>query len=282
MYKILGITAIAALLAGCADEVAEVIVPTDEIITVCDPIDPEDCKSEVNVNGGVVSIGDLQAASYNGTTLLSVQIALDGPDALQEYELVVDPDNPRTDDYQKYTFSASSLNRAYTALAGRSPNGEVTAVVVMDEGQFNRYFAGATVAQDEGSFDRPSAGTASYSGDYVGLINTAAGNEPSEVRGVVLLNANFNDKVEGSITGRLVVGGATLTDLVLFNADIKADGVFGGAVQDSSGDNVGSYGGAFGGSQAEYVGGAVSVETDTLQEYGIFVIETCGPLASDC
>jgi hypothetical protein len=27
MYKILGITAIAALLAGCADEVAEVIVP---------------------------------------------------------------------------------------------------------------------------------------------------------------------------------------------------------------------------------------------------------------
>jgi hypothetical protein len=278
MYKILGMTAIAALLAGCADEVAEVIVPTDEVITVCDPEDPETCTSEVDINNGVVSIGDLQAVSYNGTTL-RVQIALDGPDALQVYEL---DDGVRTDDYQKYTFAASSLNRAYTALAGRSPDGEVTAVVVMDEGQFNRYFAGATVAQDEGSFDRPSAGTASYSGDYVGLINTAAGNEPSEVRGVVLLNANFNDKVEGSITGRLVVGGATLTDLVLFNADIKADGVFGGAVQDSSGDNVGSYGGAFGGSQAEYVGGAVSVETDTLQEYGIFVIETCGPLASDC
>jgi len=278
MYKILGMTAIAALLAGCADEVAEVIVPTDEVITVCDAEDPETCTSEVDINNGVVSIGDLQAVSYNGTTL-RVQIALDGPDALQVYEL---DDSVRTDDYQKYTFAASSLNRAYTALAGRSPDGEVTAVVVMDEGQFNRYFAGATVAQDEGSFDRPSAGTASYSGDYVGLINTTAGNEPSEVRGVVLLNANFNDKVEGSITGRLVVGGATLTDLVLFNADIKADGVFGGAVQDSGGDNVGSYGGAFGGSQAEYVGGAVSVETDTLQEYGIFVIETCGSLADDC
>jgi hypothetical protein len=278
MYKILGMTAIAALLAGCADEVAEVIVPTDEVITVCDAEDPETCTSEVDINNGVVSIGDLQAVSYNGTTL-RVQIALDGPDALQVYEL---DDSVRTDDYQKYTFAASSLNRAYTALAGRSPDGEVTAVVVMDEGQFNRYFAGATVAQDEGSFDRPSAGTASYSGDYVGLINTTAGNEPSEVRGVVLLNANFNDKVEGSITGRLVVGGAALTDLVLFNADIKADGVFGGAVQDSGGDNVGSYGGAFGGSQAEYVGGAVSVETDTLQEYGIFVIETCGSLADDC
>jgi hypothetical protein len=278
MYKILGMTAIAALLAGCADEVAEVIVPTDEVITVCDAEDPETCTSEVDINNGVVSIGDLQAVTYNGTTL-RVQIALDGPDALQVYEL---DDSVRTDDYQKYTFAASSLNRAYTALAGRSPDGEVTAVVVMDEGQFNRYFAGATVAQDEGSFDRPSAGTASYSGDYVGLINTTAGNEPSEVRGVVLLNANFNDKVEGSITGRLVVGGAALTDLVLFNADIKADGVFGGAVQDSGGDNVGSYGGAFGGSQAEYVGGAVSVETDTLQEYGIFVIETCGSLADDC
>jgi hypothetical protein len=187
----------------------------------------------------------------------------------------------RTDDYQKYTFSASSLNRAYTALAGRSPNGEVTAVVAMDEGQFNRFFAGATVIQDQEAFS-PAAGTASYSGDYVGLIYTDAGLD--EVTGVVFLNANFTDnRVEGDMTDREIVGGAPLDENLIFvNTVIQPDGVFGGGIEDEGGEPIGAYGGAFGGSGAEFVGGTVSVETALGQEYGIFVIETCGAVGTDC
>jgi len=285
MYKILGMTAIAALLAGCADEVAEVIVPTDEEISVCsDPDDSETCIA-IPASGGVVTIGGLEAASYNGTTL-RVQIALDGPNALQTYEMV---DDPRPDDYQKYTFAASERNRAYTALAGRSSGGEVTAVVAMDSGQFNRFFAGATVIQDQEAFSRPTAGTASYLGDYVGLIKIGTETEPSEVRGLVFLNANFADnKVEGEMTDRVVVvGSAELDDLIFVNSDIKSDGIFGGGIELDDNSPIGAYGGAFGGSSAGFVGGTVNVSGDlggglTGDEFGIFVIETCGAVGTDC
>jgi hypothetical protein len=279
MYKILVMTAIAALLAGCADEVAEVIVPTDEVITVCDPEDPETCTSEVDINNGVVSIGDLQAVSYNGTTL-RVQIALDGPDALQAY----DPDGALAG-YNKFTYAISDENRAFTAFAGRSSGGEVTAVVAMDSGQFNRFFAGATVIQDQEAFS-PAAGTASYSGDYVGLIYRDTGLD--EVTGVVFLNANFTDnKVEGVVTDREIFEVAALDDLIFVNTVIQPDGVFGGGIENEDKGPIGAYGGAFGGSQAQYVGGALTASGDlggdvTGDEFGIFVIETCGPIGTDC
>jgi len=274
MYKILGMTAIAALLAGCADEVAEVIIPTEEDVPVCgDPDQPDDCIP-VSVSGGVVTIGDIQAASYDGT-VLRVQIALDGPDALQAYVPAGEVDG-----YDRFTFALSGDNRAYTAFAGRSSGGEVTAVVTMDSGQFNRFFAGATVIQDQEAFS-PAAGTASYSGDYVGLIYTDAG--LGEVTGVVFLNANFTDKlVEGDMTSREIVGGPGLGNLIFVNTVIQPDGVFGGGIEDETEAPIGAYGGAFGGSGAEFIGGTVSVETDAGQEYGIFVIETCGAVGDDC
>lgn len=153
MNKIFGMAAVAVFLAGCADEVPEVIIPTEEELPVCgDPDEPDDCIP-VSASGGVVTIGGLEAASYNGTTLL-VQIALDGPDALQAYTLV---DGNRDDGYKEFTFAASSLNREYTAFAGRSSGGAITAVVAMDSGQFNRFFAGATVIQAGDSFSRPAS-----------------------------------------------------------------------------------------------------------------------------
>lgn len=285
MYKILGMTAVAALLAGCADEVVEEIVPTDEEFSVCaDPEDSETCIP-IPASGGVVSVGDLQAVSYNGTEL-RVQIALDGPDAFQAYELDT---AARSDDYKKFTFSASDLNRAFTAFAGRSTNGEVVAVVAMDKGQFNDYFAGATVVQDQDSFSRPTAGTASYLGDYIGLIKTDVGSAPVEVTGLVFLNANFTDKVEGEMTGRSIPGETnpiSLSNLVFMNTDIQNDGIFAGQVQIEDGGDTGAYGGAFGGSRARFAGGFVSVSGDLGgvdgEEFGIFVIETCGAVGTDC
>ena len=68
MNKFLGMTAVAALLAGCADKVEEVIVPTDEVIEidVGDPDDPlDDDVTEITIAGGVVTVGALQSASFD-------------------------------------------------------------------------------------------------------------------------------------------------------------------------------------------------------------------------
>lgn len=187
MNKLLGMTAVAALLAGCADKVEEEIVPTNETVGVVigtggDPTDPVDIVSDVDIRNGVITIGAVEDSTYDGD-VLRVQVALDGPDALQTYLLV---DDGRLDGFEEYSFSISAENREYTALAGRTPNGELVAVVAMDNGQFNRYFGGSQVIQQT-AYTEPTSGTASYDGNYVGLINVSTSSTPVGVTGIDVL-----------------------------------------------------------------------------------------------
>ena len=303
MYKILGMTAIAALLAGCADEVAEVIEPTDETVEI-DTGDP-DAPSEVDIRSGVITVGAVQDSRFDGDNL-RVQVPLDGPDALQTFVLV---DDERLDGFKEYSFSISDENRQYTAFAARSSGGEIVAIVAMDDGQFNRYFGGSQVIQRT-AYSAPGSGTASYQGNYLGLINIDTMLEPANVTGSVNINANFADpKLEGELIGRVVDVNGTmiaLEDLVFINSDIRADGTFAGPVEiRNETGGVGTFSGAVAGSGSPYIGGNVSVGPDLfngleddytvaeldalvgsdrsrIQEYGIFVIEACGPLATDC
>jgi hypothetical protein len=198
----------------------------------------------------------------------------------------------------------SDLNREFTALAGRSPDGEVVAVVAMDGGQFNRFFGGATVKQVTYT---PVEGTLSYIGDYVGLLNFGADTGTTEVTGTAFLNANFTDKkVEGELRSRTaIIGGSNtaLQSIVFVNGDINDDGTFAGTAEFGVDEGVGSYSGAFAGTDAAFVGGAVTIGNDVLlgaipadatvfdaatmgltnvQEFGIFVIDACGPVGTDC
>jgi hypothetical protein len=90
MNKLLVMTAVAALLAGCADTVE---VPVDRVNQVVDVVvtpgvdDEDDVVVPVTISGGVVTVGAVEEARYDGTALL-VQIALDGPEEIQAYNLL--------------------------------------------------------------------------------------------------------------------------------------------------------------------------------------------------
>ncbi|MFK7943535.1 MAG: thymidylate synthase, partial [Paracoccaceae bacterium] len=145
-----------------------------------------------------------------------------------------------------------------------------------------------------------------YTGEYAGLTNLnfprsgstdilplpagitddnpIAPQQPDMVVGTVFINADFTDSViNGSIVDRSLVGrGTAQPDINLDPATITADGTFLGTVTRSMDQqNIGTYGGAFGGTQATGVAGAVEIadyldDIDNEQEYGAFVLTRCG------
>ena len=289
MNKFLGMTAVAALLAGCADKVEEVIVPTDEVIEidVGDPEDPfDDDVTENTIAGGVVTVGALQSASFD-EGVVRVRIALDGEDdRLQAY--VADAGTPFVNGYSRFTQQESGLNRAYAALA-REGEGLI-AVVAMDGGQFNRFFGGATVVQD--SYTTPDEGLIYYQGNYAGLLNfdgelSAVGVDapdvirslsPNDITGKVYLIADFVDVgrngIEGAVYDRVanisvdgIADPATtnLKPLILVAGTINADGTFAGRAEFDNSDGAGSYSGAFGGTEAAQVAGIIALSGDFVK-----------------
>lgn len=159
------------------------------------------------------------------------------------------------------------------------------AVVAMDGGQFNSFFGGGTVIQS--AYSQPESGILSYAGNYAGLLNFGGEALPvsvsipgafspagaSEITGKVFFNANFTDnKIEGGMGERfstlLLDDGTTidvqLADLVFVNSDVVFDGTFSGQTQLLDLTSVGAYSGAFGGTDAEYVGGVVDLGGDFM------------------
>ena len=109
--------------------------------------------------------------------------------------------------------------------------------------------------------------------------------QPRRVQGEILLNADFTDnRVNGAITNRRVVGGGRLDTVFLRGADITANGTFEGEVSAINTDAeqiTGSYGGVFGGNNAASVAGLVHLtafddDIDLEQEHGVFVLTQCG------
>jgi len=245
-----------------------------------------------------VSVGDVEGISYDGSTL-RVRVPLDGNAQLETYEA-----DGELNGYQRFTQSESNANRSFTALAGRSDDGSLVAAVVADGGQFNSFYGGASLEQN--NFSAPAGGLVSYQGNYVGLVNygrqtTAPGapgvttrSEATGITGSVFLTADFTDnKVEGAVYGRRIEGGDALDDLVLVVGDVAADGTFSGGVQlnDETNTGAGSYGGAFGGNDAAFAGGVLSINSSAygedadqnIKEFGIFVIGQCsGGNAESC
>ena len=245
---------------------------------------------------GTILLGDLKAADLNtATDELTVQITLDDDDTQQSYGTGAAFGN-----FTRYTLQNDPVTgRFFTAFSGVSDDESVQAVVVMDGGQFNRFFGGATATQN--SYVAPTGGISNYAGDYVGLANIGTpvigggvpGSESSVpniatlVTGEVFLQADFTDSaVNGAIYNRFFgfgPGAVAMPELVLVVGDIGADGGFGGDIELLTQDGVGSYSGVFGGTNAASVAGVVELTGGFLpggiladgneREFGIFILD---------
>ncbi len=296
MKKILGLLTVAALLAACDDRGVD-----DEPITGGSGGDDGGVVTPTPTDGATASLGDVTTGRFEDG-VLTVQVALDGEDAIQEYGTSVGDVNG----YSRFDQQETPLNRAFSAIAGTSSSeNELVAVVTMDGGQFNRFFGGGVLNQN--AFSAPDSGFSYFQGDYAGFVNVGSALPPGggapgavtpssvgEVTGSVYLIADFTDNAtEGTIYGRQAdVGGGfvDLDDLVLINTSINADGTFAGAIELEDLTAAGDYSGAFGGDDATYVGGIVSLgdsaydgvfpedaDTSNLREYGLFIIGQCDP-----
>lgn len=250
--------------------------------------------------------GDLQAIAYDGTTL-QVQIAgLDSTPTLVEFDRVASLD---VAGYKAYKMQEDALDRMFVALAKTSDDGAVTAATVSDGGQFNRHFGGGIYSRN-GSFDRPeigdgpAEGQVSYAGDYAAVLNgrvqygdptselldpgdadpAIQPRQSSRVGGSIFLNANFSDNlVNGAIYDRVMIDeNFNLDDVILVSTTIGTDGTFAGKAENPDLQEIGDYGGIFGGTDANSVAGVVyltEVEDsfDGELEHGTFVLTKCGP-----
>ncbi|RFP89910.1 thymidylate synthase [Rhodobacteraceae bacterium 63075] len=247
--------------------------------------------------------GDLQSFSYDADnqTLTVTGITQDSSPISATYTR-----NPALDTagYEAYSIQDDALSRHAIALVRESGNsGSVRAGVVSTGGQFNRIHHGGYYERS-GSYTQPTTGTARYAGTYAGLTNVQVSGDlvppgpgtPPEVlpgqaartEGNVLINADFNDgSIEGTIYDREIVDtGDTLPSIVLVTGEIADDGTFFGEEVEYDGDvdnDIGDYGGIFGGPDAESVGGVVNLDEfddNTLGfegevETGVFVLESC-------
>lgn len=264
MKKILSIAIVTALVAGCGEERDPASDPGTDPGT--DPVTGAD---------GAVVVGDITSASFDSADgTLTVQIALDGDDVMQEYVAAGSRDG-----YSKFTQQDDPLDRAFTAFAGESDDGSVQAVVAMDGGQFNRFFGGGTITQN--NYTAPTTGLVSYSGAYVGVTNVGpglptGGADPSitpgsttDITGTVFINADFTDsQLNGSIYDRVFDPDGEAIDLqtvVMTVTSIGDDGLFTGVVEFEDLAGVGTYTGAFGGDDAASVAGIVSLGEGFLE-----------------
>ncbi len=299
MTRLVTAAALLALLAACDDDQPlnfDGETPTTPPTTPTDGEDPLNPDELPPVNGvfGPVA-GDLDAGSFStsGGGTLQVSITLDDDVLLQTYTRNAAYDVPG---YLAFTTQDDALDRFFTAFGATSNDGDVQAVLAMDGGQFTKYFGGVTYSATD--YTAPSSGLASYAGTYVGMSNfgTRDGTLPSganpdilperatRVTGDVFINADFTDNtLNGAIYGRTSLDGSPVgVDTVfLVPTGINADGSFTGGSENRAQENIGSYSGTFGGTNASGIAGGVFLEefdegVENEQERGMFVLNQCG------
>lgn len=257
-----------------------------------DPVDPtspipEDVQS------------DLDAASYTpdptNPRLVVTGVAFNGTPLAVEYDRVASLDSPRGQ-YQAFERQPDALNTHTTAYARAVDNAQGVVVV---SGGLDGYFNGGATYSANG-FAVPAANAANadvrYDGEYVGLMNlpdngdallpVPPGTDPAvrprqaaRVYGDARIDADFSTmRVKGQVYNRTYVAqGAELEALEIAPTDIQSDGSFSGDVTQGQ-QGVGSYGGAFGGSNANAVAGALHASghvggVSEIEEFGLFVLE---------
>ena len=268
-----------------------------------------------DASGGIPSTlaSDLGSFTYNPSnqTLTVEGVFLDADNASGTFVRKPGLDVPG---YIAFTSQDDPLDQHVTAYV-QDING-TRAGVVLSGGQFGTFNGGTAYAR-EGSFDPPvvsgDSGLVTYAGNYIGLSNidndggdllaVPAGTDQAllpgqagTITGTIFINVDFNDNsLKGSIINRvldadddnLAPGTTTLAvpDVDLLPGVIASDGTFtGDAVlsDDPNNNDIGDYGGIFGGSNAEVMAGSIFLEdhliegTNADQEYGIFVLGQCG------
>jgi hypothetical protein len=297
MFRILATTAALALLTACGDG-----QPFD--FGVVEPVDPplteEEIKEQAAISESIA--GGLIGGTYSTASgTLTVRIPFDAGDINTEYARNTSLDVPG---YLAFSSQDDPLDRIYIGMAARSADNSVEGVLAMDGGQFLRFFGGTTFRQI-GTYSEPpvgpTTGLVSYAGSYIGLSNLNAntataglpippGTNPAlipdqagRVTGDVFINADFaENEVNGAIVNRdSIDNGFVMSDVFLIATDIDANGRFLGSVENAAQDDIGDYGGTFGGLNASGVAGGVHLtdfldNVDGEEEFGIFVLTQCG------
>lgn len=321
MNKLATTLSLIALLAACDNEQPFTFddpeaedETTDDEIVVTDPTDPDEelvLSGFVN-NGTNTALPENTALNLTDVTFTpgsnTITVSGAGLDTTPTAGVFTRNANLDVAGYTAYSVQEDPLDRMFIALVTQSADGSVEGGVILDGGQFNRFFGGSFYRRN-GTYtpfvpSQPNQGLVSYSGEYAGLSNLGTTNsaelipapagtdasllprQSARVTGDVFINADFADNViNGGIVNRAFVDnvGVPLEDVALTVTDITDDGTFVGAVEDDELAVIGTYAGAFGGTQASAVAGSVQIsdyieDAENEQEFGSFVLSRCGTI----
>ncbi|MFD1194032.1 thymidylate synthase [Seohaeicola saemankumensis] len=313
MNKLLGMCMASAILAGCSGNPFTPILSDDAPVVVDTPATP---VPDPFATIPAALANNLQSATYDadaGTLVLRLTSLSSGTlDAT--YTRTPALDRPG---YQAYTLQDDPLDRHVTAMVARSSDvgNSVQAGAAADGGQFNTFFSGGFYERNDpgNTFVKPTSGLVSYAGTYAGQTNINAPGDQllpvdpavdtaarpaqsAQVVGTIFLNVDFaNNTINGAIFDRsLIQLTQPLPDLALRVGNIATDGTFYGNTVNYRGvpeQDIGDYGGIFGGTDASAVGGVVALTefdgpSNSLgyqgeRETGVFVLSRCGATGSD-
>lgn len=256
-------------------------------------------------------------------TLSLTMQSLDAPKVVASFKRNAALDLPGYQAYSVQDDALDRHFTALAAMSP-DPQNSVQAGVAGDGGQFNYYYSGGYYSR-RAPYSVPSnAGNpkqlVSYAGNYAAVTNmnvdsdspnndklpttvtgTLTPQQAARIKGDIFFNVSFSDNaVNGAITNRQLLDGdpangagrrpgvLNLPDIVLVKGVIdNTAGTFAGEVEHAgkTGENIGTFGGIFGGTNATGMAGIVQMteidEADNLglkneQEHGVFVLTQCG------
>ncbi|MDK3073154.1 thymidylate synthase [Sedimentitalea sp. JM2-8] len=284
--------AMAATLSACSG--GNPFLEDDDGDEVTDPVP---VAPESPIPAAVAS--DLDAAEYipdpNNPHLVITGVAFNGTPLPVEYMRAASLDSPGGQ-YQAFTRQPDALNTHTTAYARAVSDAQ--GVIAVSGGLDGYYNGGATYSASgyQAPTPNPQNADVRYDGEYVGLMNypddgaallPVPAGTPSEltpgqaarVYGKARINADFStSRVKGTIYDRTYAAqGVPLENLEIAPTDIQADGSFAGKITQAQ-EEKGDYGGAFGGSNANSVAGALFAKDhvqnlNKVEEFGLFVLE---------
>lgn len=218
-------------------------------------------------------------------TLIVESLPFDHPQIEGRYDRA-----PAYDTGGNRAFISGAGSEVYLAFLKESRTGNVAGGVVATGGYFDHGYRGAFYGRNT-SVTLPTSGLpVYYNGDYVGLRtvndgtspNTISGGEPIPdiVTADVAIEADFADGyVRGGVRNRQVNGNAdpiasiTFTDTKIQGTGFKTGVIDATQGSPTTGADLGTLEGLFGGPNGEEVIGILMLEYDNIRETGVFSAE---------